>query len=245
MQRIAKAYRKNYLGEDIVVDRTYENTEWSEVTEFIPNQIANQQVSNQALVIGNGISRKEFDLNLLKRHKAGLRGIRRLQTYGCNALYRDFEPDFLFAVGTDIVQEIAYSGYCDNHVVYANKWNIADYPKKFYLIPEDPSWNSGSLAAYMACFDGHKKIYLLGFDGNDNNGYNYNIYADSPGYPSINKTITESIWEKTMKKVFDTYTDVDFVRVAPTVNFRISESWKYCLNLRSIDFRQFVIEADL
>jgi len=245
MQQIFKQYRKNYTGEDIVVDRTYENSEWADLKEFIPNQIANQQVSNQALIIGNGTSRKEFNLNLIYRHRAGLRGIRRLQTYGCNALYRDYSPDFLVAVGTEIVEEIANSGYCDNHIVYANKWSIADFPKKFYLIPEDPSWNAGSLATYLACFDGHKKVYLLGFDGNDFNGYNYNIYAGTSGYPKLNETITESIWEKTMKKVFDTYTDVDFVRIASTNTFRMPESWKYCVNLRSIDFRQFVIEADL
>ena len=141
--------------------------------------------------------------------------------------------------------EIANSGFCDDHVVYANKWNIAEYPKQFYLIPQDPAWNAGSLATYMACFDGHKKIFLLGFDGNDTDGHNYNIYAGTAGYPSLTDTVTEGIWEKTMACVFDTYSDVDFIRVSPTDNFRTPESWKYCVNLRTINFRQFVLEADL
>ena len=42
-----------------------------------------------AYCIGNGPSRKDFDLNRLKATG---------QTYGCNALYRDFMPDFIFSV---------------------------------------------------------------------------------------------------------------------------------------------------
>ena len=245
MQRIKRQYRSDYQGEDIVTSRTYTAAEWEDVKEFIPSQIANQQTSNQAMIIGNGASRSDFDLNLLARHTAGLRGINRLQTYGCYALYRDYAPHFLFAIGPDMVDEIANSGYCDDHIVYSNKWSIAEYPRKFYLIPEDPSWNAGSLATYMACFDGHKKIFLLGFDGNDHTEYNYNVYAGTNGYPAATENISEGIWEKSMSSVFDTYSDVDFVRVAPSVNFRMPESWKYHVNLRTITFRQFVLEVDL
>ena len=39
-------------------------------------------------VLGNGPSRQHLDLDELKKD-----GI----VYGCNALYRDWEPDFLFA----------------------------------------------------------------------------------------------------------------------------------------------------
>ena len=42
-----------------------------------------------AYCIGNGPSRHGFDLNKLKGTG---------QTYGCNALYRDFIPDFIFSV---------------------------------------------------------------------------------------------------------------------------------------------------
>jgi hypothetical protein len=48
-----------------------------------------------------------------------------------------------------------------------------------------------------------------------------------------------------MKQVMDIYDDVDFVRVAPTKDFYMPESWKYQLNLRQISFKEFVIEADL
>jgi hypothetical protein len=186
-----------------------------------------------------------MDLNVIKNHKAGIRGRSRLQTYGCNALYRDFTPDFLVATGDAIVSEIADSDYCTEHIVYANAWAIAGYPQKFYLIPQDPAWDAGTLATYLACFDGHKKVFLLGFDGNDPNGRDWNIYNGTPGYLPTSSTVTEEFWTLAMSKIFGTYADVDFVRVMPGTNYRIPERWKYCTNLRQIDFRQFVIEADL
>jgi hypothetical protein len=52
-----------------------------------------QCLEGNAYCIGNGPSRKGFDLNKLKASG---------QTYGCNALYRDFIPDFIFSVDTKI-----------------------------------------------------------------------------------------------------------------------------------------------
>ena len=245
MQTIKRLYRKDYLGEDVITDRVRENNRWSNTEEFIPNQIVNLQVSNRALIIGNGPTRLDIDLSVIARHKAGIRGTSRLQTYGCNALYRDYTPDFLVATGDEIVNELADSGYCDDHVVYANAWAIASYTQKFYLIPQDPAWDAGSLATYLACFDGHKKIFLMGFDGNDPNGKDWNVYNGTPGYLSETSTITEEFWALGMSKIFSTYPDVEFVRVMPTQQYRIPERWKFCTNFRQINFRQFVIEADL
>ena len=46
-------------------------------------------VKEPAFIIGNGTSRLEFDLMSIK--DAGT-------MFGCNALYRDYEPDFLICV---------------------------------------------------------------------------------------------------------------------------------------------------
>lgn len=245
MQTIKRLYRKDYQGEDVITDLVRTDNQWNKTQEYIPNQIANLQVSNRALIIGNGPTRLGMDLNVIKNHKAGIRGRSRLQTYGCNALYRDFTPDFLVATGAEIVNEIADSDYYIDHVVYANAWAIASYTQKFYLIPQDPAWDAGSLATYLACFDGHKKIFLLGFDGNNPGGLDWNIYNGSAGYLPTAHSISEEFWALSMSKVFSTYPDVDFVRVMPTANYRMPERWKYSTNLRQIDFRQFVIEADL
>lgn len=245
MQPLKQLYRKDYEGEQVITDLVHQGQDWVKTTEFIPNQIANMQVSNRALILGNGETRLEIDMRLIANHRAGLRGSNRLQTYGCNALYRDYAPDFLIATGDRIVNEIATSGYADDNIVYASGWALASYPGKFYLIPQDPAYNAGTIATYLACFDGHKKIFLLGFDGNDSPNYNYNVYADTSAYPARRQNVSEEFWIKSMSQVFKTYPDVDFVRVAPTQRFRMPEPWKYFTNLRQIDFRQFVLEADL
>jgi hypothetical protein len=216
MQTVKRLYRKDYQGEDVITDLVRTNNEWNKTQEYIPNQIANLQVSNRALIIGNGPTRLGMDLDVIKNHKAGIRGRSRLQSYGCNALYRDFTPDFLVATGDEIVGEIADSDYCSDHIVYANAWAVAGYPQKFYLIPQDPAWDAGTLATYLACFDGHKKVFLLGFDGNNPGGPDWNIYNGTAGYLSESSTVTEDFWALGMSKIFNTYPDVDFVRVMPT-----------------------------
>ena len=45
--------------------------------------------SNTAFIIGNGKSRENFDLEQLRPHG---------HIYGCNALYRNFAPDYLIAI---------------------------------------------------------------------------------------------------------------------------------------------------
>ena len=64
--------------------------------------------------IGNGESRKSFDLEKLRPHG---------KIYGCNALYRDFTPDHLSAVDMGIMHEIYNSGYCQNNPTLLRDWN--------------------------------------------------------------------------------------------------------------------------
>jgi hypothetical protein len=97
----------------------------------------------------------------------------------------------------------------------------------------------------MAAFDGHKRVFLLGFDGNDTPNKNCNVYNNTHGYPSKDSNIIEEFWVIALKNVMDTYNDTEFIRVAPTNTFRTPELWKYNLNFRTISFKQFVLEADI
>lgn len=107
----------------------------------------------RAFIIGNGPSRKGFDLNLLKNHGT---------VFGCNALYRDFDPDYLVAIDEEIIKEIKAS----------------KFPKKRFIVPpeieqwEDPEYNpyrrfrsnAGVNAMLEAVKKGYKELYCLGFD---------------------------------------------------------------------------------
>ena len=64
-----------------------------------------------AFVVGNGTSRKPIDLNGLKKYG---------KVYGCNALYREFNADYLVAVDVKMILEINHSKYQMNHEVWTN-----------------------------------------------------------------------------------------------------------------------------
>ena len=70
-------------------------------------------MANRAFLIGNGLSRKGFDLRSIKN-----RGV----IVGCNNLYKDFAPDILVATDHPIMHEIYRSGYCYTANCYFRDW---------------------------------------------------------------------------------------------------------------------------
>lgn len=245
MLKIVKKNRDKYWSEDIVVDRALTDGKWVDKVERVHNAVSNNQISNRAVVIGNGPSRLSFNLRYLKNY-SGLLGADTVQTYGCNALYRDFTPDFLVACGhPDIIKEISSSNYVNDNIVYTNAIHLLEYPNKFYLIPYDPYTDAGTTALYIAAFDGHKKIFMLGFDNQDTPGFNYNVYADTRGYDSKNALVMEQKWVEDKRAIFDAFNDVEFIRVTERGVDPIPESWKYATNFRQISHRDFILEANL
>ena len=246
MQQLKQLYRSNYAGENIVSTLTLAGGEWTPETEFVPNRVINTHTTSQAVCIGNGESRKDFNLRFIGAHRGGLLAADKLQSYGCNALYRDFAPDFLIAVGNDMIDEIANSDYCANNIVYTNAVSMLQYPGKFYLIPQNISFDAGAIAAYMACFDGHKKVFLLGYDQYDDaDGPYNNMYKDTNGYLTSDDTQNSKFLTLTLSTVIQAYNDVDFVRVMPTVDHWISPALTPILNFRQISYNDFVYEADI
>ena len=244
MLKINKLYRKSYTGEEIIAKRYLENGVWTTVTQRVPSNVTNNQISNRAVVFGNGISRSTFNSDHVIDHKSGLLGADTLQTYACNAFYRDYTPDFLVVTDRRIADEIVKNKYTNN-ITYARVDITLEFPKKFYLIPHDVYADAGTTALYLAAFDGHKRVYMLGFDGQDTSGHNNNVYAGTAGYDPVKFNVSDEKWVNNQLAVFNTYDDVDFVHVSETGRATIPESWKYCTNLRRISYRDMVLEADL
>ena len=157
-------------------------------------------------------------------------------------MYRDFSPNFLVSSTERISKEIADDGYGKNNIVYSHSTQVLKYPENFHLIPNDQYWDAGSTATWLACFDGMKTIYLLGFDQMDGIHPVYNVYVDTTGYPTSSDRSNDEVWINNMYNIFTTYNDVDFVWVNPTT---MPEQWRYASNLRQVDINGFARESDL
>jgi len=229
MFKIKRLYRENYAGEEVTTKLTYKGGKWEHEKDFIDNNVTNTRLSSQAIVLAGGRywqddhPQHQFDPTHIKNHKGGILGANKLQIYATNSVYKKIVPDFL-VVDLDHAEQAVNDGITSECIVYAHANSLLDYPGRFYLIPQDPPWNAGTVAAYMACFDGHKKVFLLGFDGRQED---------------------DAFYEQSLAYLLDMYSDVEFVRVCPTPEFYMPESWKYYPNLSQVDYRGFVLAADL
>ena len=71
--------------------------------------------------LGNGESRDGIDLNQFKQWG---------KIYGCNALYRDYQPDGLISTDWPMMHEIYSSGYCSENKCYFRQWKLL--PEQFF-----------------------------------------------------------------------------------------------------------------
>ena len=115
----------------------------------------NNQRNDVAFVLGNGKSRLNVDPRNFKEN-----GV----IYGCNALYREFEPDFLIAVDVKMVNEIIASGYHKRHQVWTNPNKGVSTKANINFFSPHKGWSSGPTALWFAATRGAKTIYILGFD---------------------------------------------------------------------------------
>jgi len=168
---------KPYEGETVVVNTIIRKGQKIQETAFFSDRVKAVPRGN-AYIIGNGPSRKDFDLNKLKATG---------QTYGCNALYRDFVPDYIFSVDGKMTKKMVDDKVYEKCPHYAPSLEVNRYPKGgpsyLHLIPNNPHWISGNAAFWTAAVHGHKNIILIGFEFREY-GKNLlnNIYQNTPNY---------------------------------------------------------------
>jgi hypothetical protein len=167
-----------------------------------------------AFVLGNGTSRQKLDLAQL----ASLGPV-----YGCNALYREFEPAVLISTDAPISRAIQESGYSQTHVHYTRKplpdLGAKRIPQAYY------GFSSGPIAAAIAAEDRNRKVYLIGFDmGPTQTGHFNNMYADTEFYKksSAPPTFTGN-WARQLVTVTKDFPKTQFVRVQGTTTASIPE----------------------
>jgi len=185
---------------------------------------------NTAFVLGNGVSRKHISLLLLE--SVG-------HVYGCNALYREYTPHVLVATDRPIATEIQNSGYAQKNTFYTRRpiegLGAHRVPQPYF------GYSSGPIATAIAAQDGHRRIYMLGFDmGPTENKQFNNIYAGTEFYksPDALPTFTGN-WVKQLIRITGDYPLVHFTRVCGTNTARIPEI-DSIKNLEHIDINTFL-----
>lgn len=182
-----------------------------------------------AFVLGNGISRKSIELPALRQWG---------KIYGCNALYRDFEPDVLVATDRPISEQIQHSGYALSHCFYTRK---PINGRGACSIPENIwGYSSGPVAVNLAAIDGNLKIYLLGFDmGPAENGLFNNVYANTEFYKTsaANPTFAGN-WVRQIVDTAKRFPKVEFVRVEGATTAKISR-FDNIENLKNMAIQEF------
>jgi hypothetical protein len=167
---------------------------------------------NTAFIIGNGMSRKSFDLKRLKPYGT---------IFGCNALYRDFPdysiPDYLVAIDDGIITEIEHCDFPSNRVIFPpidERWEPASCNMA------RPRSNAGVNAMREAIKMDYDQLICIGFDfmisdeqqsvsniyhGTDNYGMDTRAHAgDNPG------RIRYVQW------LVNQYPQVDFIFIFPS-----------------------------
>lgn len=219
-------FRADYPGEFVVINTIWEGGKRTEQREWIANPIENQHISGRAACIGSRDSHASqlgFDYKILQRHRGGLLSSLKLQTYGTGLIAQDMRLDFTVDIDSVQLEKLIESKYYEDNVVYTTARNCIQNPGDFYLIPQAPRLLMPALPVYLAAFDGHKEIFLLGY--------------------SKQMVFDNERWFDNVNEVFTAYAGVKFYLVGePTI---MPDAWLECANVNTMTYREFISYCDI
>jgi len=187
-----------------------------------------QHHNKPAFVVGNGTSRLVVDPKKLLNFGT---------VYGCNAQYREYEPNFLIAVDVKMVNEIVASGFHRSHSVWTNPNKGIKSKDGLNFFNPHKGWSSGPTALWFAAQNAHPEIYILGFDYQGLNGKFNNVYADTYNYKKSTDSATFfGNWLSQTKKVIGEFKNINFYRVVSSENFMPDELKNSYKNLSTISY---------
>jgi len=169
-----------------------------------------------ACVIGNGTSRTNFDLSTIGS---------KMTTYGCNALYRDYMPDYLISMDYNMVKEILDKKvhYQTNfHTQHENRVDSraeGGEPINFFWGFRETN-DSGNSALRLALSNEHETVYVIGFDYSTSPSSLPNVYSGSNNYPRSHvwpaASMTDTKWIQRLRKILKDYSNQKVIRVVGT-----------------------------
>lgn len=166
------------------------------------------------LVIGNGESRKDIDINAFNCKKIG-----------CNAIMRDYRVDHLVCCDRRMVEESIQSNYNKMSHIYTRKdWlayfskhtninQVPDLPYNGNQRPDDPfHWGSGPYAVLLASkLSKTNTVNLIGFDLYSNNKQVNNVYKGTKNYANnASRAVDPRYWIYQIAKVFECFPNIRY-----------------------------------
>lgn len=216
-------YRSDYAGEFVVAETRWSGGRKQQNREFVPNPIENHHISGRAACIGNEVDREKFNFSILQRHRGGLLGSKKLQTYGVGDITKNMRLDFAVETNSESLDKILKSSYHHENIVYTSAKLCLQNPGACYLIPYDPKILDLATIAYLAAFDGHQEVFLLGY------------HKDTP--------INHENWHLQVKQVIDSYASTKFYFVGEPTN--MFDEWLDCANVEALSYRNFIGYCDV
>jgi hypothetical protein len=220
---ITARYRTDYDGEFIITQSVWSGGKKRQKREWVANPVENQHISGRAVCIASDHDLPHFDYTRLQRHRGGLLGSKKLQTYGLGFAAKQMRLDFTVETDDVILRELMDSHYYQDNIVYTTPRNCLKYPGVFYLTPYNPVMIKHALLPYLAAFDGHKEIFLLG----------YNQYTDAGN----------TAWTAHVAEVINAYAGTKFIIVG--ANHHAVESWLEHANVEQMTYREFISYCDV
>jgi hypothetical protein len=193
--------------------------------------LKSQKHKDPAFILGNGKSR----LNVNPESLMDIGTV-----YGCNAQYREFNPHYLVAVDVKMVNEILGSGYHRKNQVWTNPNKGVISKKGLNFFSPHKGWSSGPTALWFAASQGHKEIYIFGFDYQGQKGKFNNIYADTYNYKKSTDSATFfGNWLSQTERTIKDFKHTKFYRVIEPGAFIPDKLGPTLQNLRHITYEDF------
>lgn len=216
-------YRIDYPGEFVITESKWSGGKKTETREWIANPIINKHISGRAVCIGSDQDRAQFDYARLARHRGGLLSSKKVQTYGVGSATQHMNLNFAVETNADQLKTIIETGYQQDNVVYTTPRNCVRFPEQFYLIPYNPVLADLVLAVYLAAFDQHTEIFLLG-------------YTDETAPDNLH-------WINQLVTVFEAYAGTRFYLVGEST--RMPDVWADCANVQTQSYAEFISYCDV
>jgi len=221
---MTEQYRRDYPGEFVITSTVFKNGKKEQEREWVDNPIEVSHDSNLAVCFMKDTTLKDTLYNRIVENRGKLLGREHMVSYGVEDVWNHCTPNFLVSMKDESLKEMIEQDYAEKSVVYTSTRLCLDNPGEFFIVPYQIAMPASALAVWLACFDEHKKIYLV--------GYERTLADGTEQHKMINS----------VEAVMRMYENVEFINVT---NTRSPDKWREQRNFTSMTVEQYISYCDV